>query len=257
MRVFILTMNEPVFTLPFLGRVAAHMEDELVGIAVSQRNRLHPGKRGNKAAMLLKMILIMGPWHFVRSSVVSVMHRVRRGQNPLEQLALERGIPVHHIASPNDPEFLAELEQLDIDIIISQAQYVLGERLLALPKLGIINRHNALLPRNRGRLTPFWVLFRGENETGVSVHWVEKDLDSGRILVQERIAVDPSDTVNSLARKCYDVAPSAMLEALDVIRAGGKPMVNSDSLSNYNPFPSIWEALRFRFQRIFFLHLRG
>jgi methionyl-tRNA formyltransferase len=45
--------------------------------------------------------------------------------------------------------------------------------------IGVINRHNALLPKNRGRLTPFWVLYKGEKETGVSIHFIDEGIDSG------------------------------------------------------------------------------
>jgi len=57
---------------------------------------------------------------------------------------------------------------------------------LNIPKIGVLNRHNALLPKNRGRLTPFWVLYKGETETGVSIHFVTEDLDAGDIIVQKK-----------------------------------------------------------------------
>ena len=84
------------------------------------------------------------------------------------------GIKTFEIENPNSKKFLNEPRKLDPDIIINQSQSIIKEGLLQVPKIGVINRHNALLPKNRGRLTPFWVLYKGEKETGVSIHFVDE-----------------------------------------------------------------------------------
>lgn len=73
---------------------------------------------------------------------------------------------------------------MDVDLIINQNQNILKKELLSIPKIGVINRHNALLPKNMGRLTPFWVLYKGEKVSGVSIHFVTEELNAGDIIVQ-------------------------------------------------------------------------
>jgi len=113
----------------------------------------------------------------------------------LEAFCTEKNIPLKHITSPNNKEFLSFLKEQKPDIIINQSQFIIKNDLLSIPSIGVLNRHNALLPKNRGRLTPFWVLFKGEKETGVSIHFVNEGMDSGEIVVQERFPVLKTTTL--------------------------------------------------------------
>ena len=109
------------------------------------------------------------------------------------------------------------LDSLNIDIIINQSQSIIKKQLLKIPRIGIINRHNALLPKNRGRLTPFWVLFNKEKETGVSIHFVDEGIDSGDIIIQKKFDIENKDNFNSIVKKNYDFASIAIIEALKIL----------------------------------------
>src|SRR6056297_1184789 len=80
-----------------------------------------------------------------------------------------------------------------------------------------------LLPKNRSRPTPFWVLYKGEKETGVSIHFVEEGVDSGDIVVQEKYPVSKKDTFNTLVKKNCQIAPKAIPIAI-----GKKPSTCSN-----------------------------
>ena len=106
------------------------------------------------------------------------------------------------------------------------------------------------MPKNRGRLTPFWVLYKGEKETSVSIHFVEEGVDSGDIVVQEKYPVSPKDTFNTVVKKNYQIAPVAMLKALDLLENGHKDFIpNDDSKATYNTTPSLKEAWEYRRKR--------
>lgn len=121
------------------------------------------------------------------------------------------------------------------------------KELLSIPKIGVLNRHNAILPKNRGRLTPFWVIYQQELETGVSIHFVEETLDSGNIVVQKKYKVLKNDTFNSLVKKNYKIASDAMIEALKILDSENyKPIPNNDDEASYNSTPSLKEAFRYR-----------
>jgi methionyl-tRNA formyltransferase len=124
--------------------------------------------------------------------------------------------------------------------------------------LGILNRHNALLPKNRGRLTPFWVLYNQEAETGVSIHFIDEGIDSGPIVVQKRFPVAPGESFNSLVRKNYYWAPGTMLEALDKLEKGDTHYIeNPESEATYNTIPTLAQAWDFRKQRFWHLFTSG
>ena len=150
--------------------------------------------------------------------------------------------------NPNSEEYLNKLKKAEPDIIINQSQFIIKKPLLQVPKIGMLNRHNALLPKNRGRLTPFWVLFKKEKETGVSIHFVDEGIDSGPIVVQKRFEVTKRDTFNSVVKKNYSLAANAMLEALDLLEQGHRDYLpNNDKEATYNGVPTFKETLQYRF----------
>ena len=162
-----------------------------------------------------------------------------------------KGIKTFEVENPNSKEFLNVLRELNPDVIINQSQSIIKEGLLQVPKIGVINRHNALLPKNRGRLTPFWVLYKGEKETGVSIHFIDEGIDTGEIIVQKKYKVRNNDTFNSLVKRNYEIAGKAMLEALDILESGNYSLIpNDDGCATYNTTPDMRHAWEFRIRRL-------
>jgi len=73
------------------------------------------------------------------------------------RIAQELDIPTWEVDTVNDAKFLAILEELKPDLIINQAQEIVKSGFINIPPYGVLNRHSSLLPKNRGRLTPFWL----------------------------------------------------------------------------------------------------
>jgi methionyl-tRNA formyltransferase len=260
MRIFILSMEDPVYTAPFLREVIDARKGQIVGLATSDGDRLTIGKNRSKNTYVFSLLLIMGIGPFIRYSWTTARFKLnkilaKRGlaKNPtLRAYAESQGIPTWHIKTPNSKAFLDELRALNIDVIINQSQNILKAGLLSVPKLGTLNRHNALLPKNRGRLTPFWVLYKQEPETGVSIHWVTEGIDAGDIVVQERYAVSKKDTFASLVDKNYQIAPKAMIKALSLLESGNYvPIDNPDEEATYNTVPTFKEAWTYRRRKLF------
>ncbi len=258
MRIYIITMDDPVQTYDFIKKIIDVRANDIVGLAVPNGDRLTLSKGKSKYAYLLSLFLIMGPYYFFKNAFTAVLHKVKKklfhvgilNDPTILGYAKSKNIEVKKIKTPNNKEFREYLKSLDLDVIINQSQSFIKKELLAIPKIGVLNRHNALLPKNRGRLTPFWVLYKGEKETGVSIHFVEESLDSGDIIVQKKYAVSKNDTFNSLVKKNYTLAADAMLEAIEILESGGEEyMDNADSKATYNTTPSLREAFDFRLGR--------
>ena len=255
MRIFIITMDDPVQTYDFIKHIIDKKGHQVVGIAVPNGDRLTLAKGKSKKVYILSLLLIMGIFPFIKNAVTTVWHKIKK---KLHQFGLakdpsiigyaeSKGIPTQRIKTPNSKAFRAHLASLDLDVIINQSQSFIKQELLEIPKIGVLNRHNALLPRNRGRLTPFWVKYHGDSETGVSIHFVEVSLDSGDIIVQKKFPVEPNDTFNTIVKKNYQLAPFAMIEALDFLEEGRTDFIeNDDDQATYNTTPTFKEALEYR-----------
>lgn len=261
MNIFIITMDDPVQTRSFISKIIDKRKHDIVGLAVAKGDRLTIQKNKSKLEYIVSLFLIMGFFSFAKNSMVTIIDKIRKKFNTLlpglfsdpgiKRLAEKYNIKAWQIKTPNNRDFLNEIRQLDIDVIINQSQNILKKELLSIPKIGVINRHNALLPKNRGRLTPFWVLYNGETETGVSIHFVTEELDAGDIIVQKKFPVEANDNFKTLVKKNYEVAPIAMLEALDKLEKGEKDFIRNDpTLATYNSTPTSKEAWEYRRRRI-------
>ncbi len=248
-------MDEPIETNRFIKKIIEGRKEDIIGLAVSRGGRLRLSKGKSKTEYLVSLFLIMGPIYFFSSVIQSIWFKICKylalkgfGKNPsILAYAQKKGIQTYEINTPNSKSFQKALVRLQPDVIINQSQSIIKKNLLEIPRIGVINRHNALLPKNRGRLTPFWVLFRGEPESGVSIHFVEEGIDSGQIIVQKRFPVSKRETFRSLVKKNYTIAPVAMLEAVDRLeKEENDYLENSDELATYNTTPTLKEAWKYR-----------
>ncbi len=260
MRIFIITMEDPLYTLPFIKEIIEVRKKDIVGIAVAEGDRLKIGEKRSKAVYVLSLLLIMGLIPFLKNSFATVVFKVRKKLSSFLPVirdpgiygyAKENDIPVYKVTSLNNKEIIDTLRGLNIDVIINQSQSIIKKDLLDIPNIGVINRHNALLPKNRGRLTPFWVLYKEEKETGVSIHFVDEGIDAGPVIVQKSYPIMPKDNFNTIVDKNYRIAPQAMLKALEKLEQGEKDYIeNNDQLATYNAVPTFKEALKFRRKNI-------
>jgi methionyl-tRNA formyltransferase len=260
MRIFIITMDDPIQTNRFVRSIIDNKKESIVGIAITSGGRLTINKKQSKFVYGISLLLIMGIPHFFYNFAITIIHAIKKKFSYLSftkdptifGYANQLGIPVFKVKNLKDSSFLASLKELSPDLIINQCQFILKEEILSIPSIGVINRHNALLPKNRGRLTPFWVLYKGEKETGVSIHFVDEGIDSGQIIVQKKYPIERMDTFNSIVKMNYKIAPKAMLEAIEKLESGERDFIkNDDSLATFNSTPTIKDAWSFRFNRLF------
>src|SRR5262249_49117103 len=202
---------------------------------------------------------LYGPSQFVKQSS---RYAVRRGLAMLGEampipgfysvaaVARHHGLEQVEAKSVNSAEYLDRLRKLNLDLISSvNASQKFKSGILALPRLGCINVHGALLPRYRGRLPSFWVLANGELETGTTVHFMNEDLDDGPILLQERVPITAQDTQDTLIRKTKTMGARLIVEAIDRLESGSVATLPNDrSQATYFSFPTREDGLRLRQQ---------
>ena len=154
--------------------------------------------------------------------------------SPVKQFALEHGIPVAQPRSlrldgkyPQDAEEArAALEAADPDVLVVAAYgLILPQWVLDLParqgSLGCLNIHASLLPRWRGAAPIHRAIEAGDAETGVTIMQMDAGLDTGDMLLIERLPIDPRDTTGTLHDKLAALGGRLIVEALEIAACGG------------------------------------
>ena len=102
---------------------------------------------------------------------------------PVWKISREYGIPVKHVHDINHPTVINLIQDLKPDIIVSAYfNQIIKEPVIDLPKFGILNIHPGWLPAYRGAMAYFWVLKNGSEKAGVSIHWIDKGIDTGELV---------------------------------------------------------------------------
>ena len=127
--------------------------------------------------------------------------------------------PVYFVASHNSDECVDVVKRLRPEVLVLRGCGIVKKQVLAVPTLGTINPHYAVLPAYRGMETTEWSVLHGD-PCAVSVHWVAEAVDAGDVINSRLIDVEPGDEIGSLREKSAVVAAELLAEALDKIQAG-------------------------------------
>ncbi|HID12150.1 MAG TPA: methionyl-tRNA formyltransferase [Candidatus Latescibacteria bacterium] len=167
--------------------------------------------------------LLEGPHRVV--GVVTRPDRPRgRGRRleptPVKELALKVDLPVSTPERLRDKGFLSELKALDADLFVVVAFRVLPEAVLQLPKGGVVNLHPSLLPKYRGPAPIQWAIINGERETGATTLFIEPEVDTGDIILQERVPIGPDETAGELHDRLKVLGADLLAHTVDLIAEG-------------------------------------
>ncbi len=140
--------------------------------------------------------------HRIAAVVTAPEKKRGRGQKvsdtPVGAFARLTGLPVHRPSDVSDPGFHEMLAALAPDIIVVVAFRILPETMFSIPAKGIFNLHASLLPRYRGAAPIQWAILNGESETGVTTFLLARRVDTGGILLQEKLEIGATETAGQL-----------------------------------------------------------
>ena len=200
----IVFMGSPDFALPALQRLI-DSEHELVAV-YTQPDR--PTGRGRKLA-----------------------------PPPVKTLALQHNLPVYQPASISHPDAVAQIRALapDLGVIAAYGQ-ILRQRVLDVPRLGILNVHASLLPRWRGAAPIPAAILAGDAETGATIMRVVRALDAGPMLAAIRLPIAETDTTATLTPRIAEAGAALLLALLPTfVRGEMTPTPQDESLATYAP----------------------
>ena len=138
-------------------------------------------------------------------------------ESAVKKYAVQRGIPVLQPLKLKDPAFLEALAALKADLFVVVAFRMLPEQVWAMPKLGTFNLHAALLPQYRGAAPINWALINGEKMTGVTTFMLDKDIDTGGIILRQECRISEDDTAGTLHDKLMAIGARLVVETTEGI----------------------------------------
>ncbi len=135
-------------------------------------------------------------------------------QSAVKLFALEHGLPIAQPEKLKSPEFFTQIQAWQPDIQIVVAFRMLPESIWSYPPMGTLNVHGSLLPQYRGAAPINWAIINGEKETGVTTFRLQHAIDTGDILLQERIPITSNMTAGALHDIMMEVGAQTLVKTL-------------------------------------------
>jgi methionyl-tRNA formyltransferase len=135
-------------------------------------------------------------------------------QSAVKKYALENNLPVLQPTKLKDPEFVEALKVLDARLFVVVAFRMLPEIVWDMPPMGTINVHGSLLPSYRGAAPINWAVINGEKETGVTTFKLKAAIDTGNILLQDKLPISESDNAGTIHDKMMVLGANLLVTTL-------------------------------------------
>ncbi len=136
-------------------------------------------------------------------------------ESAVKRYATEHKLPLLQPEKLKDPEFLSALKAWKPDLIVVVAFRMLPQAVWSMPKLGTINLHAALLPQYRGAAPINWAVINGEKLTGVTTFMIDKDIDTGGILMRHECRIEADDTAGDVHDKLMGIGSDLVLKTVE------------------------------------------
>lgn len=162
-------------------------------------------------------------------------------ESAVKQYAAQASLNVLQPTNLKDEAFIHELEDLKADVFVVVAFRMLPEAVWNMPPKGTINLHASLLPNYRGAAPINWAIINGEKETGVSTFFIEKEIDTGKIIEQAKVTIGPDETVGELYERLMNLGANVMHHTLSNLDEGKQNAQAQIMESNYKPAPKIFK----------------
>jgi methionyl-tRNA formyltransferase len=137
----------------------------------------------------------------------------------LEEVTDKYNLKLFEEKNINDNQFVEKVKnELKPDLIISvNFDQIFKKEIINIPEKGCINSHASLLPKYRGRAPLNWAILKGEKETGVTVHYINQGIDTGKIILQKKIEIKKTDYIADILDKVKEKYPEMINKAVELI----------------------------------------
>lgn len=149
-------------------------------------------------------------------------------ESPVKVFAEEKGLKIYQPAKVrNNEEFINEIKSLEPDLLVVVAYgKILPKEVLDIPKYGAINVHGSLLPKYRGAAPIQWAVINGDKETGVTTMFMDEGMDTGDMILKEKVLIGEDETTGELWTKLADVGAELLVKTLEKIEKASEEIEN-------------------------------
>lgn len=159
-------------------------------------------------------------------------------QSAVKKYCIENDLKTLQPEKLKNQSFISDLEELNADLFVVVAFRMLPEIVWNMPSKGTINLHGSLLPNYRGAAPINWAIMNGEKTTGVTTFFIEKEIDTGKIIEQEEVEIDSNETVGNLYNRLMHLGADLMLSTVNKIEQGN---IKGKSQNEYD-IPTVYPA---------------
>jgi len=236
-----LTTDDPIYLPSFFDRVLP-ARDEATSVFVV------PPLYGTQSP-------VGAAWRYLRTfggratwGLATRVLRAKRRNQSIASVCAQHGVPCERVRDVNEPAFLERLRLADTELIVSvSCPQIFKGPLIDLPASGCLNIHGAILPSYRGVMPSFWMLANGEQTAGVSIFFVNEDVDAGDLCGQEVFEIRATETLDEFVRRSKDIAAELLLDVLQKIDEGVVQRTPLDlAAGSYYSWPDRSAVRRFR-----------
>lgn len=162
-------------------------------------------------------------------------HHEQLQASPVKQYAMAHGIPVLQPERLKDEAFIHQLQALRADLQVVVAFRMLPQVVWDMPRLGTFNLHAALLPQYRGAAPINWAIINGDTHTGITTFFLDHQIDTGRIILQERMPILPTDNCGTLHDRMMPLGSRLVVRTVELIIAGTAQAVPQEQFASPAP----------------------
>ena len=171
--------------------------------------------------------------HLINNNINVVGVVVSKNDNDwyrgVDEVAYKFNLNLYEEKNINDQNFLNKIKSLNLDLIVCvNFDQILKKDIINLPTIGCINTHASLLPKYRGRAPLNWAMINGEEYSGVTVHFIDEGIDTGDIILQEKIKIYEDYYISDLLNKVKNIYPKIVLNAIRALESNNLNLIKPD-----------------------------
>lgn len=144
----------------------------------------------------------------------------------------EKNLKILQPANLKSEDFINDLKSLNADLFVVVAFRMLPEIVWQMPKSGTINLHASLLPQYRGAAPINWAVINGDSVTGVTTFFIEKEIDTGNVIMQEKVTINTQDNAGILHDKLMNVGGKLIVKTAEAIKNNNIIVKSQESFNN-------------------------
>ena len=160
-------------------------------------------------------------------------------QSAVKNYAIENNISIYQPEKLKDESFIKKLEELNADLFVVVAFRMLPEIIWKIPKKGTINLHASILPNYRGAAPINWAIINGEKESGVTTFFINDKIDTGDVLLNDKIEINDGQTAGDLHDKLMHIGSKLLLKTINTLEKGNYQTTKQKKTENQSIAPKL------------------